>query len=249
MGECVMSNMMMFAWFIPVCMMFLVSANRKTQGLNRMMEENELQRQVICKQKEAIQSIRKKQHEYKNNIGNLNALLLNQNLEKAQQFMKELLEQNVKVDGLIRRSGSFVQLILDYKMEEARERGIQVVQEGVVCHDVPVDEYDVAVIINNAMNNAMEACEKVAAEERYIRCVMNVRLGYLNLYFENPCGEAVVKKSSGLVTSKANREEHGFGMQNIKSAVEKYDGIMSYEVKDGTFGLRCSVRVLDGKIA
>ena len=73
--------------------------------------------------------------------------------------------------------------------------------------------------------------------------------GYLNLYFENPCGEAVVKKSSGLVTSKANREEHGFGMQNIKSAVEKYDGIMSYEVKNGIFGLRCSVRAQEGRIA
>lgn len=244
-----MSGMMMFAWFIPVCMMFLVSANRKTQGLNQMMEENELQRQVICKQKEAIQRIRKKQHEYKNNIGNLNALLMNQNVEKAQQFMKELLEQNVKVDGLIRKSGSFVQLILDYKMEEARERGIQVVQEGVVCHDVPVDEYDVSVIINNAMNNAMEACEKVEEKERYIRCVMNLRMGYLNLYFENPCGGTVVKENGGLLTSKVNRAEHGFGLENIKSAVEKYNGIMSYEVKDGTFGLRCSIRVLDGKIA
>ena len=62
-------------------------------------------------------------------------------------------------------------------------------------------------------------------------------------------GGAVVKKGSGLVTSKANREVHGFGMQNIKSAVEKYDGFMSYQVKDGTFGLRCSVRVQEGRIA
>ncbi|SES77752.1 sensor histidine kinase [[Clostridium] polysaccharolyticum] len=244
-----MKAMFVLELFVPVVLFFIWYLHKKEQGFLQVRAELNMQRQILYKQKEAIQRIRKKQHEYKNNIGNINALLVEHDVEKAQCFMAKLLEQNTHMDQLIRKSGNFVQLLLDYKMEEAEQRGIRTSREIVLCQDIPVDEYDSSVIINNAMNNAIEACEKLPEGERYIRCIVNVQMGYLNFYFENPCAGVTEKENGGLLTRKKNREEHGFGLQNIKEIVKKYDGILSYRVENGVFQLKCSLRVQAGKTA
>ena len=38
-----------------------------------------------------------------------------------------------------------------------------------------------------------------------------------------------------LVTSKSNREFHGYGVNNMRSVVEKYDGEIIWEYGDGRF--------------
>ncbi len=49
-------------------------------------------------------------------------------------------------------------------------------------------------------------------------------------------GRVVRKPQSGFpVTDKADRENHGIGMINIKSTAEKYQGTMDFKVKDGVF--------------
>ena len=38
-----------------------------------------------------------------------------------------------------------------------------------------------------------------------------------------------------LVTSKSDKEEHGFGLQNISKIVEKYKGSLDVKAEDGMF--------------
>lgn len=243
MGECNMIVLILFFVLLAIFSIGIQGLHRKMEKAKRTEEENRVQKQIILQQKEVIQKIRKKQHEYKNNLGNINALLLSQDVEKARNLMDELLQQNVSVDRLLRRNGNFIGLLLDYKIQEAERKQIKTVQDVVMCQDLPIDEYDIAIVINNAMNNAIEACEKLSVKERYIRCIVNMKMGYLNFYFENPCTEIVEGANGELITSKTNKEEHGIGMQNIMEVVRKYDGFTSYGVEHGVFGVRCSLRI------
>lgn len=232
---------MMYGLLLILVAYLAIWIYRKAGENKHIAYESQIQRQIIEQQKVAIRSIRKKQHEYKNTIGNLNALLLGQDVESARSYVKEILDENACVDQMIRKNGNFVGLLLEYKMQEAKKRQIRTEQDIVLCQEMPISEYDIAVIINNAMNNAMEACEKLPEVERYIRCVVNIKMRYLNFYFENPCVDGVCKKAGRLVTSKVDKSSHGFGMENIKDIARKYDGFTNYGVENGVFWIRCSL--------
>lgn len=74
-------------------------------------------------------------------------------------------------------------------------------------------------------------------------CVVNMKMRYLNFYFENPCVGGICERAGRLVTSKADKSSHGFGMENIKDIARKYDGFTSYGVESGVFWLRCSLNM------
>lgn len=226
---------------------FAVEQIRKKE--ERLKTENCIQRQIIQTQKETIQNIRKKQHEYKNNIGTIYALLLGENVKEAKTLLSELVNQNVNVDRMLRNKGNFIEILINYKMEEARAKCIRTEQDTLFCYDIPLDEYDIGVVINNAMNNAIEACEKLPAGKRYIKCIMNFNMGYLNFYFENSYNGEVTEKNGVLITGKRNASEHGIGMQNIREIARKYDGFTSYGVKDDLFWMRCSLKIAEKKSA
>ena len=240
----VMNLVLILAFFAGV---IVVEQIRKTE--ERLKTENCIQRQIIQTQKEAILSIRKKQHEYKNNIGTIHALLLGENVKEAKSLLRELVNQNVSVDRMLRSKGNFIEILVNYKMEEAKAKGIRTEQDTLFCYDIPLDEYDIGVVINNAMNNAIEACEKLPVERRYIKCMMNLNMGYLNFYFENSYNGEVEERNGVLITAKRNASEHGFGMQNIKEIARKYDGYTSYGVKDDLFWVRCSLKIAEKKSA
>ena len=52
----------------------------------------------------------------------------------------------------------------------------------------------------------------------------------------NTCNDAPVYVGDRIISSKANKSEHGFGLQNAKEAAEKYGGDMSVECTSKPYG-------------
>ena len=90
---------------------------------------------------------------------------------------------------------------------------------------------DISIIFGNALDNAIEENEKLPLEDRYI----NISLVYdtsLICKISNACR---CKKINILKTSKTDKSNHGFGIENIKSALEKYNGIINIEQTNNEF--------------
>ena len=102
-----------------------------------------------------------------------------------------------------------------------------------------IEAFDLGILLNNALDNAIEACRKVPeGRERLIRF-----RGYTKgrMYFvvvENTYdGERLPEGVDVLRTTKTDTEGHGLGMSNMRSCVEKYYGTMQYEAGSGKFVL------------
>ena len=52
-----------------------------------------------------------------------------------------------------------------------------------------------------------------------------------NTYEKEPC----MDKQGEFMTGKADGEKHGFGIKSVKKAVEKYDGNVAFDMKEGVF--------------
>lgn len=242
-----LKSMFSIGLFMLIMIYLLLKILKRGQQVNTIQDENHLHKQILNEQKKAIKSIRKKQHEYKNNMESIHALLLEQDLKTARALMDELLNQNRNTDKIIRKNATFIQIMIDYKLKEAAEKQVTISKQITIGYDIPIDEYDIAIIINNAMNNAMESCEKLPASRRYIKCIIHTKLNYLNFYFENPCKGNLNFQNGRLATTKKNQLEHGIGIQNIENVVNKYYGMINYYSENEVFYLKCSLLIPDEK--
>lgn len=94
---------------------------------------------------------------------------------------------------------------------------------------------DLRVLLGNALDNAVEACQRVApSERRFIRVSGGPSANYLLVRVENSCGNGLALRE-GLPTTKVNKALHGFGLRNIKGVLERYGGSLTIATEAGCF--------------
>ena len=97
-------------------------------------------------------------------------------------------------------------------------------------------ELDIAVMLSNLLDNAVEAQEKLDKEsKKYIS--LNI-FSYQNKYcilVKNTIFRSVLENNPGFFTDKADMSLHGIGMKSIEDTVEKYNGYVEKYEEDGMF--------------
>ncbi len=104
-----------------------------------------------------------------------------------------------------------------------------------------IEGYDMGIVVGNALDNGVRACEKLKMEkpeaEIYIKLSSFQRRNMFFLEVENSFdGKLLLEKSSEFpVSDKEQGELHGMGLANIKYAAEKYHGAVQWEVRGTAF--------------
>lgn len=103
-----------------------------------------------------------------------------------------------------------------------------------------MDELDIYTLFGNALDNAIEANRKIEnAKNRWISVQIQRKKGIILIELINPYqGTVDFDESRMPVTSKADRESHGFGTKSIRSIIEKYDGQMIIKTEGQKYLIR-----------
>ena len=133
-------------------------------------------------------------------------------------------------------------VVLNGKYQQAKSLGIQFDSEFLFPSDYRIDVFDLSIILNNALNNALEACEVLSGSEpeaeRFISvtsyCKNNMFLIEVKNSFD---GTVCVTEDGGLKSRKQDTHRHGLGFQNIVRCADKYLGSADYTCCDRTFTL------------
>lgn len=99
---------------------------------------------------------------------------------------------------------------------------------------------DISTIFGNAIDNAIEASRKIPQEQRLITVRANRIRDMLVITVEN---NAPAATGSFEKTTKKDTFLHGFGLPNIRNAVQKYDGQCSTTYENGMFVLQIVIPV------
>ena len=91
---------------------------------------------------------------------------------------------------------------------------------------------DLCVLIGNLLDNAIEATIK--AEIKEISFNLTQKNNYIVLRMKNTTKNSDVKIGK---STKSDGEHHGIGLNSINDIVDKYDGNMEFELKDGYFDI------------
>lgn len=98
--------------------------------------------------------------------------------------------------------------------------------------ELPIIDTDLAALLGNALDNAIEGVESTEEKKIILRC--KVDKGLLMLRVENPVGGLV---NPDLTTTKADKTSHGFGIPGMREIAKRYHGTLDVTVKNGRFVL------------
>ena len=89
----------------------------------------------------------------------------------------------------------------------------------------PVNTFDISVILNNGLNNAMEAAEQIKNAHVSLSSRLIGKMFLMEIV--NDCaGQCRIDPATGLPPSTKQGEGHGYGLLNIRSVAHKYLGDM-----------------------
>lgn len=98
-----------------------------------------------------------------------------------------------------------------------------------------IDALDIYVLFGNALDNAIECVSKYKDEDKKISLSIRNKGELIYVRISNPCKQEIKIKDGYPITSKAEKESHGFGVKSMHMIVEKYNGNEVDELKDDKF--------------
>lgn len=109
-----------------------------------------------------------------------------------------------------------------------------------------MQDVDIYSLFSNAIDNAIEALEKVdEPEKKIIGITSNINGNLLVLHFENYFRGQLDIKNGLPTTTKQDKLYHGFGMKSIRMTAEKYNATVAIECKNDVFMLNILFKVAE----
>jgi len=179
--------------------------------------------------------IKKFKHDYNNFQIGLQAYLDNNDIIGASNYLKKLKEKTIASSSIIETGNIALDAILSTKIAIAESKGIVVNTKIQIPEDISVDPIDMCRIIGNALDNAIEACDRTEISNKKISITIICKDTTVLCKVVNT---APMPKSSLLDTSKSDKQNHGFGLENIKTALSKYNANPTIERTDSEFTLK-----------
>ena len=214
---------------------------------SQLKQENEMlnllyetQQEQYRLSKENIAIINQKCHDLKHQI----RALRNADKEELDRYLGEI-ENSVEIYEAIVKTGNDVfDTILTEKSLYCQKHGIVVscVADGSQLGFI--DTIDLYAILGNAMDNAIEAVEKLEEKEkRQIDVLIYRQHNFLVMNIINPMPEQLTYEEGIPLTTKRDRNSHGFGLRSIRQILKKYEGFLNVSEEDGCFSLKMLIPI------
>lgn len=186
---------------------------------------------ILITQKQA----KKFKHDFNNFQIGLQAYLDNNDIPGASKYLKDLREKTSTIDHIVETGNTALDAILSTKIAIAESKGITVSTKIQIPEEISVEPIDMCIIFGNALDNAIEACDRTDVENKIISITIICRDEAVLCKVVNTAPKS---DNSLLKTSKSDKQNHGFGLENIKTALSKYNANPSIERTDTEFTLK-----------
>ena len=186
-------------------------------------------------------SIRKVRHEMKNHMANIKGLAGAGEYGEIEDYVRRMDETMQELEYKYVTGNAVTDVIINDKCRRAEKAGIRFDADFRYGGEIPV--FDMGIILNNLLDNAIEACEKLETGKRFIHLSLKQKKQFLLLEVENSFDGAVPVQSGGGLALPTTKQsilpgiiaEHGIGLENVRDVAEKYFGGVNIKVKGDVF--------------
>lgn len=201
-----------------------------------IQERTKNQMNIYRNMHDAYERQREKTHDYKNQLTCIQGMLASSKKEEAVEYIADLTGNLVKNGDIIHTNHVVADAVINQKYRYAQLKDITFIMMVNDLSDLSINEEDLVTILSNILDNAIEACEKLTSD-KVIKFKITTENNQLLIASKNPVKELVQIVNNKIITTKTIKKEHGIGLLNIRTVVEKYDGTYAIQCKNGWFYL------------
>lgn len=201
------------------------------------------QRDILGQQYREIREIyldmRGWRHDYHNHLQVMKAQLAAGRTREARRYLDDLEQALDRVDSTVKSGNLMADAILNSKLTLAGKKGIRVNCKAVLPASLSIEDVDLCVLLGNLLDNALEACEKIPPDQRFLRIYMTVNGSQLYISVQNSAKEELNFNERNYISQKRGR--HGLGMKRVKALTDKYDGYLTLANEPGIFAAEATL--------
>ncbi|NLG04787.1 MAG: GHKL domain-containing protein [Clostridia bacterium] len=204
-------------------------------AINSHMKSDEENMKAV---KETHFKIRSLAHGITTQLFAVEILLKNKRYQEAERYLSKITE-TVEGNMLpIHTNNLVIDALLNQKYIVANSKKIKLNFNVQDLEKTKIEDNIFVTILSNALNNAIEACDKIKpGKERLIDVNIINEEHEMIISIENTIEKNVKIIDGQIKTSKRNKEQHGYGISSIATVVKENNGTFFIESNEHTFKL------------
>lgn len=164
-------------------------------------------------------------HDMKNHLTQIRNL---DNVNDVQKYIDGLMPDLDKFSYTGISKNKMLDLILSKYITLCESKNIKIEIDSKTANLSYIDDVDLSTLMNNLLDNAVEAAEQ--AKNGYIQIyIFSKNDLYDGLIIRNSCVNSPETNSGELKTTKRNKKLHGIGVRSIKKIIKKYNALYDWK--------------------
>ena len=233
-------SLLLLGFVISSVILFRGLAEGKEEEQKRLLLENSVTEihSQITELESVYGDMRGLKHDLRGHIASIAAYIGNRGKDFAglSDYLKGMENAVARLDFADRTGNPLTDIILHRYRGQAKRKNIEVSFSFHYPQNNIFDIYDISVILNNSLQNAIEASENMLTPYISLRSYAKGSLFFIEVEnnFDN---DLIWKENSDIpATIKAEKELHGLGLENIRRAARKYGGDIDISVTNSEKG-------------
>lgn len=161
----------------------------------------DIEKKHYNEQEYTMQKLRKFKHDANNYYSVISGLIKEKNYSELESFIisgKQIIDD---IDFQIYSGNAIGDAVLNEKLRVSTQKGIRFEYDGIIPNETQISNTELASLLSNAVDNAIEAAEK--STERFVKVMCRCDRKFLNITVVNSyCGKIDVNK---LATTKKTK--------------------------------------------
>jgi hypothetical protein len=210
-------------------------------SMNKKDRELQIMQQIYLKERDeykhwqnSIDVINVKCHDLKHRIASLRN-------NYSENYIREIEDSVMIYDSALKTGNEVIDAILFEKNVFCERNHIEFsyMVDGAALNFLEKEE--LFALFTNIIDNAIEACLRLEPEKRVIQLAVKHTVNMVFIHEENYYAGEMKLENGFPVTSKEDKDNHGFGIRSMKMFAEKKDGTLQFSAENGIFSLTISI--------
>ena len=212
-------NIVTFYLYDKISDLLVAQMNRRI-----IEEQNRYYENQVEMMESALKNMRMLRHDFKNKLSPLCELAKSGKINELTERLSELTDMCQITKEYAVSGNSTIDSIINFKLQQAEKKNIQIKADILIPEDLSVETFDMAVILGNLLDNALEAVTQTG--DRWIHIRIKYTKGRLIIVINNSFNGLAKKVEDHYITRKKDEKNHGLGLKSVQKAIQKYDGAM-----------------------
>lgn len=169
-------------------------------------------------------------HDIRNNLINISNLTDEEDVKK---YIQNIYDKSNEISIKAKTKNRLLDVIINKYNLICKDKRIKISTLSINENLSFISDYDLSAILDNLLGNAVERAQ--FEQNPYIELYLENDTKFHKIVIKNSCSVKPKEDNENLVTTKANKNIHGYGMRSVQKAIKNYNGELQWSYENSEF--------------